>query len=211
MNIEHKEFVGFYNELFPAGYCLHLISEFNRLEESGIGSNRQRSEGAHKHAKDDYQIVINLRNHNLESFKWTEMNNDGVEIQFEKDACDLFFDGLQKCYDEYSNKYSILRENGNIRASVMKMQRTGSGGGYHIWHGEQGPGTSANRCIVYMLYLNDLDGEGGETEFLYQKLRIKPKENLMLLWPASFTHAHRGNLVLGKTHKYIITGWFYYD
>ena len=94
---------------------------------------------------------------------------------------------------------------------VMKMQRTGPGGGYHVWHGEQGPGTHANRAVVYMLYLNDLDGEGGETEFLYQKMRVKPEENLMLVWPASFTHAHRGNPVLGETHKYIVTGWFYYD
>jgi hypothetical protein len=73
------------------------------------------------------------------------------------------------------------------------MQRTGPGGGYHVWHGEQGPGTHANRAVVYMLYLNDLDGEGGETEFLYQKMRVKPEENLMLVWPASYTHAHRGN------------------
>jgi hypothetical protein len=150
MNIEHKEFVGFYHELFPAGYCQYLITEFNRLEEGGIGSNRQRGEGAHKHVKDDYQIGINLRSHNLEPFKWME-----GETEFNRDGCDLFFDGLQKCYDEYSSKYSILRENGNIRASTMKMQRTGPGGGYHVWHGEQGPGTHANRAVVYMLYLND--------------------------------------------------------
>jgi hypothetical protein len=58
MNIKHKEFIGFYHELFPAGYCQYLIAEFNRLEEGGIGSNRQRGEGAHKHVKDDYQIGL---------------------------------------------------------------------------------------------------------------------------------------------------------
>jgi hypothetical protein len=211
MNIEHKDFVGFYKNLYPSGYCQHLINEFNKLEESGVGSNRQQSERAHKHIKDDYQIGINLRNHNLEPFKWTETHDDGVEKEFDRDSCDLFFDGLQRCYDDYSTKYSLLRDNGNIRASVMKMQRTGPGGGYHVWHGEQGPETRANRCVVYMLYLNNLGSEGGETEFLYQKLRIKPEENLMLVWPASYTHAHRGNPVLGETHKYIVTGWFYYD
>jgi hypothetical protein len=205
MNTEHKDFVGFYRGIFPAGYCQHLIDEFNRLEKGSVGSNRQQSEGAHKHRKDDHQIGINLRNHSLESFKWV----DGEEKCW--DSCDLFFNGLQKCYDEYSTRYSILRESGNIRATTMKMQRTGPGGGYHIWHGEQGPGVNASRCVVYMLYLNNLDGEGGETEFLYQKMRIKPEENLMLVWPASYTHAHRGNPVLGETHKYIVTGWFYYD
>jgi len=33
----------------------------------------------------------------------------------------------------------------------------------------------------------------------------------MLLWPATFTHAHRGNPVLGEQSKYIVTGWFYYE
>jgi len=32
-----------------------------------------------------------------------------------------------------------------------------------------------------------------------------------LLWPASYTHAHRGNPVFGEQSKYVVTGWFYYD
>lgn len=198
-DVEHKDFIGYYRNLYPSGYCEHLIKEFNRLEEGGAGANRQRSENANKHIKDDYQINIELRNHNLERFQ-------------DKDSCALFFDGLQACYDDYTSKYSILRDNGKIRASVMKMQRTSPGGGYHVWHGEQGPGTHANRVLVYMVYLNSFeDGDGGETEFLYQRTRVKPEENLMLLWPAAYTHAHRGNPVLTEKYKYIVTGWFYYD
>jgi len=198
-DVEHKDFIGYYRNLYPTGYCEHLIKEFNRLEEGGVGSNRQRSDKADRHIKDDYQICIELSNHTLEGFK-------------DKDSCNLFFQGLQTCYDDYTEKYSILRDSGKIRATVMKMQRTGPGGGYHIWHGEQGPGVYANRVVVYMLYLNSFeDGDGGETEFLYQRTRVKPEENLMLLWPAAYTHAHRGNPVLTDKYKYIVTGWFYYD
>jgi hypothetical protein len=57
------------------------------------------------------------------------------------------------------------------------------------------------------VYLNDID-EAGETEFLYQKRRISPKENTLIIWPAAFTHTHRGNVVHGAKSKYIITGWF---
>jgi hypothetical protein len=199
MNIEHNGFIGLYRDVYPQGYCQHLIDEFNRLEEGGIGTNRQKGEGALKHFKDDYQVFINLKNHNL-------MNFEG------KNSCDLFFDGLQNCYNEYSNKYSVLRDNGNIRATAMKMQRTGPGGGYHIWHAEQGPNEQANRVVTYMLYLNSLPKEdGAETEFLYQQLRVSPEENTMVIWPAAYTHAHRGNPVLSTAHKYIVTGWFYYD
>ena len=94
----------------------------------------------------------------------------------------------------------------------MKMQRTDTGEGYHIWHAEQGAELSANRVLVYMLYLNNLSNEAnGETEFLYQQIRVTPEENKMILWPASYTHAHRGNPVYGNNSKYIVTGWFYYD
>jgi len=56
-----------------------------------------------------------------------------------------------------------------------------------------------------MLYLND-NFEGGETEFIYQKDRIKPRKNRLLIWPAAYTHVHRGNPPINGD-KYIITGW----
>ena len=199
MNINHKDFIGFYQNVYSEGYCQHLIDGFNALESKGAGTNRQDGEGSLKHEKDDYQIFFNAKNHDLDRFNG-------------KSCTDIFFDGLQSCYEEYSSKYSVLKNTGNIRGTAMKMQRTGSGGGYHIWHAEQGGGPQANRVLVYMLYLNTLpEAANGETEFLYQQQRVKAEENLMLLWPASYTHAHRGNAVFGEQSKYVVTGWFYYD
>lgn len=199
MKSEYKDFIGFFHEVFPEGFCQHLISEFDATEAKGAGSNRQQSENALKHQKDDYQIFLNVKNHDFSKFNG-------------KSSVDTFFDGLQACYEEYSSKYSVLKSSGNIRGTAMKMQRTGSGGGYHVWHGEQGANHSANRVLVYMLYLNTLpEGSNGETEFLYQQQRVNTKENLLLLWPAAYTHAHRGNPVYGEASKYIVTGWFYYD
>jgi hypothetical protein len=56
-----------------------------------------------------------------------------------------------------------------------------------------------------MVYLNDIE-DGGETEFLYLSKRVKPVTGRVLLWPAGYTHTHRGNPPLKDT-KYIITGW----
>tara|TARA_R110000868_G_scaffold16539_1_gene73910 strand:+ start:347 stop:526 length:180 start_codon:yes stop_codon:yes gene_type:complete len=56
-----------------------------------------------------------------------------------------------------------------------------------------------------MLYLNDVE-EGGETELLYQSRRIKPQKGTLTMFPASFTHTHRGNPPLSND-KYIVTGW----
>lgn len=192
------DFIEIYSDLYPEGYCDHLIAEFERLVLSGAGTNRQASENALRHSKDDMQLDMNFGVHNAAPFN-------------ERAASDIFFQGLQACYDNYANKYSALRS-GKIRGTAMKMQRTDPGGGYHVWHGEQGNGDHADRVVVYMLYLNTLNpDEGGETEFLYQRKRIRPEANTMLLWPAAFTHAHRGNTVLGERSKYVVTGWFYYE
>lgn len=198
MNAEYKDFIAIYRDVYPEGYCQHLISEFERLVESGAGSNRQRSESVSRHRKDDMQLEMNLGVHTISGFG-------------ENSAQNLFFDGLQKCYDSYTEKFSVIKES-NIRATAMKMQRTDPGGGYHVWHAEQGNKEHAERVIVYMLYLNDINPEdGGETEFLYQRLRLRPEENTMIIWPAAYTHTHRGNTVLGQQSKYIITGWFYFE
>ena len=57
-----------------------------------------------------------------------------------------------------------------------------------------------------MTYLHSPES-GGETEFLHQALRIEPKAGTTLLWPAGYTHRHRGNPPL-KGEKIYITGWF---
>ena len=61
------------------------------------------------------------------------------------------------------------------------------------------------RTWTTMIYLNDVK-EGGETEFLYQLKRIKPKKGTICIFPAGYTHVHRGNTPFSG-EKYIMTGW----
>ena len=195
---KYTDFIAQYTEVYPAGYCQFLIDEFERLAQDGAGYNRQKSEGAPKHAKNDLSVELNGRAHNHTLFEGTR-------------AVDVFFKGLQQCFEHYTREFSVLKD-AKINASCMKMQRTDPGGGYHIWHAEQNSGAQSDRALVYMLYLNTLPPEAaGETEFLYQRLRLNPQENTMVLWPAAYTHAHRGNTVFGDSSKYIVTGWFYYE
>ena len=55
-----------------------------------------------------------------------------------------------------------------------------------------------------MTYLNDIDN-GGETEFLHYGKKFKPKTGKTIIWPAEWTHAHKGLPV--EQEKFIITGW----
>lgn len=198
MNAKYNSFIGMYEDVFPEYYCEHMIAEFERLNSQGHCSNRKQSENAKKTVKDDLFCFLNIRNHSLSPFQ-------------DRSCEKIFWRGLQSCFDDYTEEYDILKE-ADLRCTSVKMQKTIPGSGYHVWHSEQGNGQMASRGLVYSVYLNTLDEDGaGETEFLYQRLRIPPKQNTVIIWPAAFTHAHRGNVVHGETPKYIITGWFYYE
>lgn len=196
MECQYNQFIGMYTDVYPDGFCDHMISEFERLLSRGLCGNRQDGEGTTKTRKQDNFYFLNLRQHVLSSF-----NDEG--------AMPVFMSGLQRCFDEYTSEYDSLKEV-DLKCTSVKMQKTIPGAGYHVWHAEQGNGESSGRCLTYSLYLNDIE-EAGETEFLYQQLRIPPKKNSMIIWPAAFTHTHRGNVVHGNNSKYIITGWFYLD
>jgi hypothetical protein len=198
MQAMYNDFIGMYENIYDDGFCSHMISEFERIRVNGHCGNRQDSEGTPKTSKQDEFYFLNLKNH-----KFSDFNGEC--------PTEIFFDGLQKCFEHYTSEYDILKDI-NVKCTTVKMQKSTPGSGYHVWHAEQGPGDSANRVLTYILYLNTLeDTAAGETEFLYQRIRIPPKENSLVIWPAAYTHAHRGNVVHGKDSKYIITGWFYIE
>tara|TARA_R100000697_G_scaffold64882_1_gene77729 strand:+ start:102 stop:680 length:579 start_codon:yes stop_codon:yes gene_type:complete len=122
-----------------------------------------------------------------------------------KPFIDMFF---KEVYPLYVQKYSYLKQLAQHYILEVKIQKTKVGEGYHTWHCENAGMKARNRILAFMVYLNDVT-EGGETEFLYQKCRFKPEKNVMLVWPAQFTHVHRGNPPLSND-KYIITGWVEY-
>lgn len=197
MNIEYKDFIGTFSNVYPEGYCQHLISEFKKNKKYGART-RQEENGIYKHYKEDSFMSLSLMS-GFENFK-----NNPFDI--------VFFEGLQRCYDLYSEQFSYLKDV-KLSCNNIKIQEISSGNGYHVWHCEQGNGPwDSRRAVVYMLYLNTLpEDANGETEFLYQERRIKPVENTMVLWPATYTHMHRGNPVYGDNTKYIVTGWFLLD
>jgi hypothetical protein len=56
-----------------------------------------------------------------------------------------------------------------------KIQRTNPvGGGFHNFHSEVSHWENCARALVWAIYLNDIPEGEGETEFLYDKIRIHP-------------------------------------
>jgi hypothetical protein len=101
-----------------------------------------------------------------------------------------------------------------LRPGAINLQRyTANEGGYPYWHCELYPkdanSDSLHRVLLWTLYLNENFSEG-ETEFLYQKKKIRPSTGSLLIAPTAFTHTHRGNQPKGGD-KYIATSWILFQ
>jgi len=114
---------------------------------------------------------------------------------------------INECAKEYITEYPNLGTEYHLSSRALKIQKTPPHGGYHVWHHEHGYG-SLGRVLVWTVYLNDIPEGEGETEFLYQGLKVNPKKGKVCLFPAAYTHLHRGNPPY-SCDKYIATGWFY--
>ena len=116
---------------------------------------------------------------------------------------------LMQVVQAYVDKYPTNLEVASWAITEdINIQYYRPGAGYKKWHTERMCKIApyVNRHLVFMTYLNDVHDQG-ETEFLYQKIKAKPRKGLTLIWPADWTHVHRG-IVSASEEKYIITGWF---
>jgi hypothetical protein len=118
---------------------------------------------------------------------------------------------LAKVIEEYKKIYPYCSQTQQPWGLVsnFNLQRYLPKQGYYKIHSERfGYGQGLNRFLVFVTYLNDVK-EGGETEFMHQKLKIKAKKGLTAIFPVEWTHAHRG-IPAPKETKYIVTGWYCY-
>jgi prolyl 4-hydroxylase len=116
---------------------------------------------------------------------------------------------LKACTEAYKKEFSYCDKYSawgiSEPAAILKYKPFSNGFVYHTERfSSKFP--AVNRHLVFMTYLNDVP-IGGETEFYYQKIKVRPQKGLTLIWPADWTHTHRGN-PLADNNKYIISGWF---
>jgi len=120
-----------------------------------------------------------------------------------------YYTHLSKVVEAYKKKYKYchLKQDKWGMMEGWNLQRYKPKEGYFVEHFERNTFNS-NRHLTFMTYLNDVK-DGGETEFYYQKLKIKPEQGLTLIWGVDWTFTHKGITSPTET-KYIATGWYNY-
>ena len=105
----------------------------------------------------------------------------------------------------YTGKYEFMMElpSWNI-SNEYNIQYYDDGQGYKVLHCEHSEASKSSiRILAWMIYLND--AQCG-TVFPHQDITLIPKQGDLWVWPAFWTHAHRGE-VPNIGDKYIATGW----
>lgn len=121
-----------------------------------------------------------------------------------RDVDEILLRSLSKTLAVLAQKHPFFANN-SFKDIGYNLQRTRSGEFYE-WHIDSGPGSFSQRQLVAIWYLNTVPGPGGETEFYFQDIVIKPERGTLILFPPFWTHLHRGKKLV-KGEKYIATTW----
>ena len=202
-----NNFIGIFSNAASKEYCERIIRRFEFVKEiqsEGRGKiwTREESEGANKMSKDDSTYFMG--GDDVDDLPFSEAGAAilGADIPLLKE----FSEKMWKCYDVYTKEYGILPTLMRHKMSpYVRVQKTEPSQGFHVWHCDSANFLTCRRMLVASLYLNTIE-EGGETEFLYQSMRVSPVEGTLVFFPAGWTHPHRGNPPLEGT-KYILTTW----
>ena len=117
---------------------------------------------------------------------------------------------LNDFIDLYLDKFKFNEFGGTFTSRMFpQIQHYKPGEGYYEWHIDGAQLTGCERAMVYMTYLNDVT-EGGGTMFYHQDYTVKPVKGKTVIFPAAYTHVHKGEISQTQ-HKYIITGWLWWQ
>ena len=187
IKVTHNQFIGIYENVLSKEECNSIIELFeNDLKNKADNDGNTQFLGG-KMQRYDYQKF----------YHYSDESNKIVTV---------INNALNKCAALYAEEFWIVKQL-NIESLDIKLQKTPPRGGYHVWHCEQSSKRNESRVLAWTIYLNDIPSGEGETEFLWQGLRVQPKAGTVSIFPASFTHTHRGNPVY-SCDKHIATGWY---
>ena len=179
-----NSFIFIKDDALPGFLCDDMVQRFEQAEdEQYLGRIGQTFE-QDTSIKKSTDLVVSGKAH------WKDVDNN-------------LFRSLGMALNEFKQKYEYFK--GPFKDNGYAIQRTNVGEHYH-WHIDGGSHDFAQRQLVAVWYLNDVPGPGGETEFLFQDIKVTPKKGRLVLFPPFWTHEHRG-VTLQKGVKYIATTW----
>lgn len=168
----------------PLDVCNEMIRRFEASEDEQYEGRIGQTIGKDRDIKRSTDLVTSGKEN------WKDIDRE-------------LFRSLSSIITEFREAFPFFK--GPFKDMGYAIQRTNPGEFYH-WHIDGGSHEFSHRQLVAVWYLNDVEGPGGETEFSYQQVKVKPEAGKVALFPPFWTHEHRG-VELQKGVKYIATTW----
>jgi len=182
--------------------CDAIIDNFNKLPE----------EKKYRGVVGNYTESLKTKTDGDKLDYDSKVSTDTAFDQLDENIQLLYFNELEKCLDQYKEKYDRCTHTWSWRIiERFNIQHYKPGEAFFGWHTENNgdPGRAIHRHLVFMTYLNTVT-DGGGTEFMYQNMTTTAVKGKTLIWPSQWTHTHRG-VVSPTQEKYIVTGWYSFD
>ncbi len=171
-------------DALPGFLCDNMVERFEQAKDEHYLGRIGQTFDEDRSIKKSTDLVVSGKEH------WKDVDNN-------------LFRSLGLALQEFKQTYEYFQ--GPFKDNGYAIQRTEVGEHYH-WHIDGGSHDFSQRQLVAVWYLNDVPGPGGETEFLFQDVKVTPKKGKLILFPPFWTHEHRG-VTLEKGVKYIATTW----
>jgi predicted 2-oxoglutarate/Fe(II)-dependent dioxygenase YbiX len=168
----------------PDALCDEMIARFEQQSDEQYQGRIGQTASENNSIKKTTDLVVSGKEH------W-------------KDIDKALFQSMATAIKEFRETFPYFK--GPFKDMGYGIQRYNPGEFYH-WHIDGGSHDFSQRQLVALWYLNDVPGPGGETEFLYQDVKIKPEKGKLVLFPPFWTHEHRA-VTLNEGVKYIATTW----
>ena len=168
----------------PDALCDEMIARFEQQSDEQYQGRIGQTASENNSIKKTTDLVVSGKEH------W-------------KDIDKALFQSMATAIKEFRETFPYFK--GPFKDMGYGIQRYNPGEFYH-WHIDGGSHDFSQRQLVALWYLNDVPGPGGETEFLYQDVKIRPEKGKLVLFPPFWTHEHRA-VTLNEGVKYIATTW----
>jgi hypothetical protein len=184
IEVKENSFIFEKQNALPAELCDDMIQRFEAQTDEQYQGRIGQTASQDNSIKKTTDLVVSGKDH------WKDVDNN-------------LFRSMGIAIKEFREAYPYFK--GPFKDMGYGIQRYNPGEYYH-WHIDGGSHDFSQRQLVAIWYLNDVPGPGGETEFLFQNIKIKPEKGKLVLFPPFWTHEHRA-VTLNEGVKYIATTW----
>ena len=168
-----NRFFGIYERALPADFCRAVIERFDR--------DPQVRPGRYGNGTAAGAVDTTIK-------QTTEIDLDGTQEGWrpqERILLQSLGQHLRRYMETWSRAFHC-----NLVHEPLKIARYPIGGQFD-WHSDNLGNGVTTRVITALWYLNTVE-EGGETEYPWQNMAIRPVEGRLLLCPVGWTFVHRG-------------------